>query len=49
MPGEVLGYASLDKAKINKDMRPKSVAELALPASQAQPLSQSVGFFFYSL
>jgi hypothetical protein len=34
-PGEVLCCASLREAKISEDVRPTSVAQLAVPASQA--------------
>jgi hypothetical protein len=30
MPGKVLGYASLSKGKISEDMRPTTIAQLAL-------------------
>ena len=34
-PGEVLSCASLREAKISEDSRPTSIAQLAVPASQA--------------
>ena len=34
-PGEALSCAFLREAKINKDVRPTSIAQLAVPASQA--------------
>ena len=34
-PGEVLSCASLREAKISEDLRPTSIAQLAVPASQA--------------
>ena len=39
MPGEVLGCASLREAKISEESRPTSIAQLAIPASQALSLS----------
>ena len=39
MPGEVLGCASLREAKISEESRPTSIAQLAVPASQALSLS----------
>ena len=39
MPGEVLCHASLNEAKISEDVRPTSIAQLAVPASQALSLS----------
>jgi len=36
MPGKVLNCASLSEGKISKDTRPTSIAQLTLPASQAQ-------------
>ena len=35
MPGEVLCCASLNEVKISEDVRPTSIAQLAVPASQA--------------
>jgi hypothetical protein len=35
-PGEVLGCASFREAKLREDSRPTSIAQLALPESQAQ-------------
>jgi hypothetical protein len=48
MPGVVLGCASLREVKISKDSRPTGVAQLAVPASQAQPLSLLVKSYLYS-
>ena len=44
---EVLGCASLSEAKIREDVRPARAAQLALPSSQAQPLSLSIESFIY--
>ena len=48
-PREVLGSVSLSESKISKDLRPTSIAQLAVPTSQAQPLSLSIESFRYPL
>ena len=45
-PGEVLDCASLMESKINEDVRPTSIAQLAVPASQALSLSLSIRVLF---
>jgi hypothetical protein len=45
---EVLGCASLGEVKISEDGRPTSVAQLAVPASQAPSLSLCGGLFMPS-
>lgn len=35
MPGEVLSHGLLNEVKNSKDLRPRNIAKLAVPASQA--------------
>ena len=49
MPGEVLGCASLSKAKISEDSRSTRVVQLAVPGNQSQPQALPLSPFTESL